>query len=236
MPIHDWTRVDPGIFHAFHQRWISALADALNGGCLPPDYYALTEQVTTRARTERDIPDLLTLHADPGVPPPATVMVRGDLELYRRKQSVLSVRHVSGDRVVAVIEIVSPGDKAGTRPFAEFVGKAVELLDRGMHLLLVDLLPPTPRDPGGIHAAVWGDLGYGDYDPSADKPLTAVAYEAGPATVRGFVEPLAVGDRLPDMPLILEPDRCVLVPLETTYSAAWAAFPLRWRRVIEPGV
>ena len=44
MPIHDWTRVDAGLFHAFHQRWISALSDALNTGVLPRDYYALAEQ------------------------------------------------------------------------------------------------------------------------------------------------------------------------------------------------
>ena len=38
MPIHDWTRLEPGDFHHFHQRWISALCDSLNGGLLPPDY------------------------------------------------------------------------------------------------------------------------------------------------------------------------------------------------------
>lgn len=35
MPMHDWTRVEAGIFHAFHHRWISALSDTLNGGTLP---------------------------------------------------------------------------------------------------------------------------------------------------------------------------------------------------------
>ncbi len=44
MPIHDWTRVGAGLFHAFHQRWIGALCDALNTGALPPDYFALPEQ------------------------------------------------------------------------------------------------------------------------------------------------------------------------------------------------
>ena len=34
MPIHDWTRLEPGDFHHFHQRWISALTDSLNGGLL----------------------------------------------------------------------------------------------------------------------------------------------------------------------------------------------------------
>ena len=26
MPIHDWTRVDAGLFHAFHQGWIITLS------------------------------------------------------------------------------------------------------------------------------------------------------------------------------------------------------------------
>ena len=44
VPIHDWTRVDAGIFHAFHHDWITELARALNRGLLPADYYALPEQ------------------------------------------------------------------------------------------------------------------------------------------------------------------------------------------------
>ena len=53
MPIHDWTRVDAGLFHAFHHRWIDALCDALNGGVLPADYFALPEQ-----RIQGPIPDV----------------------------------------------------------------------------------------------------------------------------------------------------------------------------------
>jgi hypothetical protein len=44
MPVHDWTRVDAGIFHHFHHDWITEIARALNRGILPPDYYALAEQ------------------------------------------------------------------------------------------------------------------------------------------------------------------------------------------------
>ncbi len=32
MPVHDWTRVDDGIFHAFHLAWLSELQKALNAG------------------------------------------------------------------------------------------------------------------------------------------------------------------------------------------------------------
>ena len=44
MPIHDWTRVSAGTFHAFHLSWISEIQEALNSGLLPADYYAQAEQ------------------------------------------------------------------------------------------------------------------------------------------------------------------------------------------------
>lgn len=43
MAIHDWPRVDAGIFHAFHQNWITEISRTLNNGVLPADYYALPE-------------------------------------------------------------------------------------------------------------------------------------------------------------------------------------------------
>jgi hypothetical protein len=60
MPMHDWTLVEAGIFHAFHHRWISAISDTLNTGLLPPDYYALPEQQAAGFG-----PDVLTLQGQP---------------------------------------------------------------------------------------------------------------------------------------------------------------------------
>src|SRR5262249_23220361 len=59
MPIHDWTRVYAGIFHDFHHEWITTIKQALNQGVLPPDYYALAEQVSGGLH-----PDVLTLGRD----------------------------------------------------------------------------------------------------------------------------------------------------------------------------
>src|SRR4051812_1333823 len=56
MPMHDWTVVPAGIFHAFHHRWISAISDDLNAGILPPEFYALPEQQAAGFG-----PDVLTL-------------------------------------------------------------------------------------------------------------------------------------------------------------------------------
>src|SRR5271166_5976345 len=65
MPIHDWTRVDAGLFHAFHHDWITNLSRALNAGVLPPDYFALPEQ-----SIRGPVPDVLTLTLSPGLAEP----------------------------------------------------------------------------------------------------------------------------------------------------------------------
>ncbi|HUQ70608.1 MAG TPA: DUF4058 family protein [Planctomycetaceae bacterium] len=238
MPMHNWKRVDAGICHAFHHRWISALSDFLNAGSLPGDYYALPEQVAAGFGQ-----DVLTLEAQPPSNPSAggtltqprpvtRYVAESATEFYRRKKSSVVVRHVSGDRMVAVLEIVSPGNKSTRDSFRAFVNKACELLEYRVHLLLVDPFPPTPRDPEGIHAAIWGEVSDTPFTPPADKPLTLVAYETG-LTTRAYIEPFAVGDALAEMPLYLEPDFYVLVPLETTYATAFSAMPQRWRRVLE---
>jgi hypothetical protein len=52
--------------------------------------------------------------------------------------------------------------------------------------------------------------------------------------VRAYVVHVAVGDALTDMPLfLLERGKVVEVPLETTYNAAFADVPRRWRRVLD---
>lgn len=168
MPIHDWTRVDASVFHAFRQQWIIALSNALNAGILPSDYYALPEQHAAGFG-----PDVLTLqgtHNGDDASPPASSTVKNtgllvsttklqptaetDLEFYRRKQTSIAIRHVSGDRVMAMIEIVSPGNKSSRNGLRCFIEKAAELLNQRIHLLIVDLFPPGRRDPQGIHAAL----------------------------------------------------------------------------------
>jgi hypothetical protein len=58
------------------------------------------------------------------------------------------------------------------------------------------------------------------------------AYSAGPVK-QAYVEPTAVGRKLIDRPLFLEPDEYVDVPLEATYMAAYRGVPRRWKDVLE---
>jgi len=246
MPIHDWTRVDAGIFHDFHHEWISTIRRALNEGLLPPEYYALAEQqaagfgpdVLTLQTAPSDEPESRSTCAPPNggaglllAPPKARFIAESPLEFHRRKKSTIVVRHVSGDHIVAVVEVISPGNKASRNAFKVLIDKACELLEHKIHLLILDLFPPTKRDPNGIHAALWEEITDEQFTLPPDKPLIMASYESA-LTVRAFVEPVAVGDELPALPLFLEPGAHILVPLAATYNAAFAAVPRRWQRVL----
>ena len=59
-----------------------------------------------------------------------------------------------------------------------------------------------------------------------------------PNSYRGaaYVEPIAVGDVLIDMPLFLASGIHVKVPLEPTYQTAWEGLPEEMRTAVETGI
>lgn len=243
MPIHDWTRVSAGAFHNFHQDWTIEIYRALNRGVLPAGYEAFTDM-----RVLGYEPDVVGIRGNgataPGGlavadAPPQTrqvARVESDAAVYARKGNRIVVRHEFGN-VVAVIEVVSPGNKDSRHAVRDFKTKALDFLQRGVNLLLIDLFPPSPRDPEGLHRVIWDELGGQPLDPRpAEKPLTVASFDAGdgPAV---YADVLAVGDELPDSPLFLSPGRYVKVPLEPAYQSAWAVTPPSIRdRVASPGV
>jgi hypothetical protein len=133
------------------------------------------------------------------------------------------VRHRHGN-VVAVVEIVSPGNKASRAEFRSFVQKSVDLIQQGVHLLVVDLFPPGPRDPQGVHKVLWDEFLEEELELPSDQPLTLASYDAGPPRM-AYVEFVGVGEALPNMPLFLKPGFYVRAPLEATYQATWELFP-----------
>lgn len=242
MPIHDWTRVDAGLFHHFHERWIGALGDALNGGLLPTGFVALADQVAGGS-----IPDVLTLNRRPkgndprspagglavaAVPPKARFVDEIEEDTYARRANRIRVQHRHG-QVVAVIEIVSPGNKNSDHGLRAFVRKTSDLIWQGVHLLVVDLFPPSDRDPQGIHKAIWDEIADRPFELPPDQPLTVASYRAAPVKT-AYVDPVAVGDDLPSAPLFLTEDEYVPVPLEETYRQTWAVFPGDFKGLLEP--
>ncbi len=243
MPIHDWGRVDSGTFHDFHQGWTIEVRNALNRGVLPAGYFAMADQ-----RVSGPEPDVIALElrgpsASPSgglfiadVPPRARQIASAamDRAAYARKANRIAVRHPLG-HVVAMIEVVSPGNKDSKHAIRSFTTKAIDFLRNGINLVVVDLFPPTPRDPEGIHRVIWDELVGEPFEARPpDKPLTVSGYDAGePLTAN--VDPVAVGGPLPDAALFLAPRWYVNVPLESTYEASWSVTPQPIRELVAPG-
>ena len=89
---------------------------------------------------------------------------------YARRADRLAVYLTQGE-LIAVVEIVSPGNKDSTSALKAFVRKAGKLLRRGVHLLVIDLFPPSLRDPHGIHKPIWDQLKEEPFDLPARDPV-----------------------------------------------------------------
>jgi len=206
-----------GSFMTFICGGIIAIRNSLNEGILPNDFYALAEEAT-----EGPIPGAISIER------------RVDVESYAARATRVAVFHVSGDRVVAYIEIVSPGNKHSEVAMRSFTDKLGQAIRRGCHALVIDVHPPTRRDPRGMHARFWQDS-FGDENGpgvTAAQPLGMSAYRSD-LSPTAYFEPFAVGDTLIDMPVFLTPDRYVNLPLAASYDEAWRGVPKRWKQVVE---
>ena len=245
MPMHDWTRVSAGTFQSFHLGWLRELTRALNGGLLPDDYYALAEQ-----RTLEFEPDLLALehreegaesgHENPGggtavaISPPKAHLV-GEVDeasLYSLKRRSIAIRHATNDRIVALLEIASPGNKDRRQSVQAFVDKAVASLQSGLHLVIIDPFPPGRHDPSGLGSEIWETIGGQTLKPLVDSLPSATSFRVA-STFQCYCEPFRPDTPLPKPPLFYDPDWYVDLPLEETYRLAYEGVPKRWKKVIE---
>ena len=244
MPMHDWTRVKSGTYHNFHYRWLAAIIDRLNAGLLPPGFFAMAEQII--GQPEADVVTLQTgarpkprsdsnggMTVAAARPKTRFVLPIGpDPAQYARKANRIAIHHEMGE-VVAVIELVSPGNKDRKRSLRSFVDKALDLLEQQVNLLIIDPFPPGPHDPQGLPKVIVDAFADLPFELPPDKPLTLAAYQAEPIRT-AYVEPVAVGDRLPDMPLFLYGESYIPVPLEETYQTTWNVLPAELRNLLEP--
>ncbi len=242
MPMHDWTKVRSGTYHNFHSLWISSITNRLNSRVLPPGFFAMAEQViggpapdVVTLNLNADFPGnstagVLTL-AEPKVKPTTSIVMTAESEHYAQKANRIVIRHELG-KVLAVIEIVSPGNKDSAHSIRTFVEKTGELLFGRINLVVIDPFPPGPRDPQGIHALIWSEITDHSFELPSDRPLTIVSYQTEP-TKTAYVEPISVGTALPTMPLFLEGEFYVDLPLELTYQETWNALPVPLKQLVE---
>src|SRR5207302_730072 len=114
-----------------------------------------------------------------------------------------------------------------------FAEKAVDILNQGVNLLVVDLFPPTPRDPHGIATEIWDEFGGDSFEAPPDNALTVASFAAGEDET-AYVESIEVGDPPPSLPIFLSETRYIPAPLEASYMEAWAVFPALLKEIIDP--
>lgn len=243
MPLHDWSRVNAGIFHSFHLNWIAEINKSLNNGLLPQGYYSLAEQ-----RAGLAIPDLLTLHCMPlqetSDPPPGGGIAVADAppkvmrkqtvnEIARERRRSVTIRHASDHHLVAIIEIVSAANKDRPDSVDAFASKVAAVLEHGVHALVLDIVASGRHDPAGMAGAVMKMLNQEidvDYPPEAKFSLASFA---AASEIEVYFEHPQIGQPLSDMPLFLQSGRYINVPLDSTYQEAFQSLPAIYRETLE---
>ena len=109
MPVHDWSKATAGTFHDFHEAWRWQSAHPRSAIHLRPkrtlyrSRSSLTHRTLTRSASEEETygPRLRI----------GLVSIPVGSGIYAAKANRIAIYHTSGDRVVAFIEIVSPGNR-----------------------------------------------------------------------------------------------------------------------------
>ena len=234
MPMHDWTRADDIDFHDFHNAWIIHLKEALNTGGLPPGYSATSEMHINDV-----VPDVVAVARAAAPARETNVAVAEPTAEFRMvgtrpaksRQRRIAIRR--GRRVVAGIEIVSRSNKDREEHVAIFARKVTNLLEQGIHVAVLDILPPGAHDPGGLHAAIWQQLdSEAEIDPAPEgRPLTFASYRAEDPYV-AYANYGATGAAVPPLPLYLDGNLFIDLPTEATYTAAFAGMPAEVRTAL----
>ena len=124
--------------------------------------------------------------------------------------------------MLAVLELVSPGNKKEADERRKFVAKCLSLLGKGIGLVVVDIV--TGRD-WNLHNELIRLVGHGDTFLMPDDPRTyATAYRPVARNHADLIDlwawPLVVGSPLPAVPLALKGYGCVRLDLDATYTEA----------------
>jgi hypothetical protein len=152
--------------------------------------------------------------------PPATRLVVP--AVFPDDFAVQVLEQRGGSRLVAVVELVSPGNKDRPETRRAFAAKCVAYLQRGIGLITVDIV--TERQ-FNLHDELVEVLGWGEpFRMPAEVFLYAMAYRPARRQKKNEIDiwpvSLAVGNPLPVLPLALKGTRAVPIELEATYTDA----------------
>lgn len=221
-PTHTW--------ESFHMRWAAVIADTLDRQ-LPPGYFAevhthlgpqVSADIAEFAATAEEISvngngSPVAVAVRPWAPPTATMVLPFD---FPDDLEVRILDERDDARLVAVVELVSPRNKDRVEARQGFAGKVVAYLQRGVGVVVVDLVTSRQSNP---HNDVVALLRLGEAFAMRPEPsLAALAYRPTKQGDRDQVEAwafgLGVGDALPTLPLALRGAGAIPLDLEATYT------------------
>jgi hypothetical protein len=218
-------------WESFHVNWAGAIADALNESLLPEGYFA-EEHAQLGPWVEIDVATFTgsepSGHQAGGTatmpprtwspPTPAMVLPAAFPDAFE----VLVFESEGGSRLVAAIELVSPGNKDRADHRQAFAVKSASYLCRGISLIVIDIV--TSRR-ANLHDEIMQVLGHGDaFALPTETVLYAVAYRPivreRQEQIEVWPSPLEIGWPLPVLPLSLNAEHAIPIDLEATYTAA----------------
>jgi hypothetical protein len=217
-------------WESFHSAWVNTIVRDLNGRCLPARYRA-EPQTHAGSLIEVDVQTMdLTPHAaDPPsgngsgtavwAPPKPTHRLRtdfGDPDIFEAR-----VYDEERDaRLVAAVEMVSPGNKDRKSHRRDFVLKCASYLRANVAVVIIDII--TERN-ANLFAALMQVLELEDAAAGWDE-VNLYATALRPLTMQQEWDletwPLAlqIGAQLPTLPLWLGEELSVPLDLERTYE------------------
>jgi hypothetical protein len=220
-------------WESFYSSWATKLADALTERWLPPNYIAeehahlgpsveidvaTFEREGAAARPEEG-GGVSTVGREVWSPPAADGVLPA---VFPETFEVRVLSMDTGPRLVAAIELISPGNKDRPAERRACATKCASYLHQGISVILVDIV--TNRR-ANLHNEFLRILEVGDaLQLPPDLSLYAVAYQPLRRGARDEIDvwrfPLALGQALPTLPLGLRADLVIPVDFEAAYAEA----------------
>jgi hypothetical protein len=82
---------------------------------------------------------------------------------------------------------------------------------------------------------IWDEIEEEDFTFPPGKDRILASYQTGRERA-AYVEPIGVGEIMPDMPLFLASELHIKVPLDLTYQTVWEATPEEMKAAVATGV
>jgi hypothetical protein len=217
----------PRRWEGFHHAWATFIADELNREALPSGYFAESE-ISLGPSLEIDVATLESTVPGAGTSPARTVVrapprpkLSVDFEFaHLDSYEVRVFQDLGGAELRAAIELVSPANKDRDGSPRTFAAKCAGYLKHGIGVVIIDVV--TAR-AANLHRELFDVLDVKSRRAPWESAtgLYAVAYR--PVTVRKrprvevWPESLALGEKLPVLPLWLALELWVPLPLEKSY-------------------